>query len=89
MNRYLIDDSDENFLLNDDEIREKTQNLHGEIVWTRKSNRNSNWGQSNNVIFNEADGTTLPIITEDHSDNLEDSPLLINVSVFIHFLIIV
>lgn len=84
MEKYnILDDSDENFLLNDDEVREKSQRSHGEIIWTRKPNRKSSWNQSNNVeVFNEASGPVISII-EDHSDNLEDSPLLINVSIIL------
>lgn len=78
MENYLLDDSDEHFLLNEDDIRGKTQSPHGEIIWTRKPN--TNWSHSNTVAdIIEASGPVLSII-EDHSDNLEDSPLLINVS---------
>lgn len=88
MEKYnILDDSDENFLLNDDEIRGKSQRPHGEIIWTRKPIRKSSWSQSNNVeAFNEASGPVISII-EDHSDNLEDSPLLINVSI-LHMMLI-
>lgn len=81
MEKYIIDDSDENFLLNDDMMRGKSQIPRGEIIWTKKTNRNTNWGHSNNnALFNEASGPMISAIIEDHSDNLEDSPLLIDVS---------
>lgn len=81
MNKYVIDDSDENFLLDDDGAREKTHSSHGEIIWTRKPNKNNKWGNTDNIsVFNEASGAVIATILEDHSDNLEDSPLLINVS---------
>lgn len=80
MEKYLTDDSDENFLLNEDGIRGKCLS-HGEIKWTKKP-RSSNWDHSDNIaFFNEASEHVLSVPIEDHSDNLEDSPLLINVSI--------
>lgn len=83
MEKYLLDDSDENLLINDDGFRVKSQIPHGEIIWTKKTqHRNGNWGPSDDIpIFNDAGGPVLSATTiDDQSDNLEDSPLLINVS---------
>lgn len=85
MANYTIDDYDENFLLNDDNIQEKSQTPRGEIIWTRNKDQKRDWNQTNNTLFNEACGAVIPTIIDDHGDNLEDSPLLINVSVFIEF----
>lgn len=82
MANYTHDDNDENFLLNDDSIRQKSQTSHGEIIWTRKASKNIDWNNSNIATFNEASGLVKQTIIEDHGDNLEDSPLLINVSIF-------
>lgn len=87
MESYLLDDSDEHFLLNDDEIRGKAQSHRGEIIWTKKADRKNNWSHSNVADIIEASGPVLSII-EDHNDNLEDSPLLINVSTLFPFIIL-
>lgn len=84
MENYLLDDSDEHFLLNDDEIRGKAESPRGEIIWTKKAIKKNNWSHSNVADILEASGPVLSII-EDRSDNLEDSPLLINVSTLISF----
>lgn len=80
MENYPIDDNDENFLLTDDGIREKSQIPRGEILWTRKPNKKNDWNHSNIALFNEASGPVIPTILEELNENLEDSPLLINVS---------
>lgn len=83
----MLDDSDENFLLDDENVRvrdRKYSTCHGEIVWTNASGRRpQKWGQIANG--NGINGENAPIISttlDEHSDNLEDSPLLINVSYF-------
>lgn len=78
---HYVDGDDENLLLDDENaVEKKCVRCRKQVPVWMNGDAVPNWTQNvNGVFLNEECGTIMSVIDE-LTDNLEDSPLLINVS---------